>query len=281
MSAVAIAAGVAGTAATAVGSYYGLRALLGPSLLPRGENALPITDEYRALLERFARRNGIIDHPAEYRMAETMPAGARQVPVLMRKRTPTGTPLTLPLERYPSNNKPWLVQSIKNLRSAMVEAGRGSEDVRCAFLLTAIETGWGKIGWNYNLGNVKGSSAYFGNPDTIKSGFMWTKTPESNGVYVLVDRVHSLDCYHSFDTWGGYCRYQGRLFSPQYPIYNGVKEAWTVGGVMGLYAGEDILAKGGYSGTGSVGRRTDAYAYWRRMRRLFPDTWDNRSWWNG
>lgn len=281
MSAVAIAAGVAGTAVTATASYYGLRALLGPSLIPRGEDAQPITEQYRALLDRFALRDGIHDHPAEYKPASSMPDGARQVPVLMRKRTPTGDPLALPLERYPSNNKTWLVQSLKNLRTALVNSGRGDEDVRCAFCLTAIETGWGKIGWNWNLGNVKGSSAYYGNPDTIRAGYLWTKTPESVGAYVLVDRVNSLDCYHAFSTWADYCHYQGRLFSPQYRIYNGVRESWKVGGIMGLYAGEDILARGGYSGTGSVGRRADAYAYWRRMRRLFPDTWDNRSWWNG
>lgn len=280
MSAGVIAGVVAGGGVVTVGGYFAARAVLGPVTKERNPSTIPIDEDYRALLQRFARRDGVIDRPAEYRLAKTQPAGTRQVPIVMRLRTPTGNPQPLPPERYPSNRKPWLEQSLRNLRAAMVDAGRGSEDVRCAFCLTVIETGWGKIGWNWNMGNVKGSSAYYGNAETIASGVMWTKTPESNGVYVLVDRVRSLDCYHSFPNWSAYCRYQARLFT-EYPNFRGVIGAWSAGGLQGLFEGERILARGGYSGSGTVARLADARAFWARMVRLFPTTWENRNYWNG
>lgn len=278
MSAIVVASALAAGGVASVGSYYGIRALTGPVTLQR--EPVKYTETYQQLLARFARRDGVVERPREYVLARSQPSGTRQVPILPLSRTPTGLPLPLPPERYPSNRKDWIRQSLANLRTAMSAAGRGDEDVRCAFCLTVIETGWGKIGWNWNMGNVKGSSAYHGNAETIANGFLWTRTPESIGAYVLVDRVNSLDCYHAFENWTAYCRYQARLLT-EYPNFRGVREAWRVGGIEGLYAGERIFAKGGYSGTGEMGRLADARAYWSRMRRLFQTEWESRGVWNG
>jgi hypothetical protein len=276
MSVALIATALAGAGA-GVGSYYASRTIIGPNVRERG--TLHVQPSSAELLARFARRDGKQEKPREYMLTDSQPSGSRQVPILPLQRTATGMPLALPLARYPSNDKAWITQSLRNARAALVTAGRGAEDVRCSFCLTVIETGWGKCAWNHDYGNVKGTSAYWGNPSTIRQGFMWTRTPESTGCYVLVDRVRSLDCYHAFADWAGYARYQRRLFT-EYRAFRGVCDAWQVGGLNGLLAGEDILAKGGYSGTGQMGRRADARAYWARMRRLFPN-WETRSAWNG
>lgn len=261
-------------AGVGVGGYYGVRALTGPFLKAKE----PLSLSYAQILERFARRDGITEKPAEYKLARTQPDGTRQVPITHLVRTTMGAPLPTPVPRYPSNDVRWLTQCMRNVRAALVNSGRGDEDARCAFCLSVIETGWGKTAWDHDYANVKASSAYYGNPDTIRAGFMWTKTPESAGVHVLIDRVRSLDCYHSFANMADFFHYQGRLFT-QYPNFLGVRPGWRVGGLPGLYMGEDSLASGGYSGTGRLGRRADAYAYWRRMTRQMPN-WEDRGAWN-
>lgn len=262
-------------AGTGIGGYYGIRALTGPKLLARQPHP---SYTYAQILAMFARRDGIDQKPAEYKRVERQPADTKQVVITHLVRTTMGAPQPTPPEPYPSNRVPWVTQCMRNVRSALVNAGRGNEDARCAFCLSVIETGWGKSAWDHDYANVKAGSAYYGNPDTIKSGYMWTKTPESAGVHVLIDRGHSLDCYHSFGDMAGFFHYQGRLFT-QYPNFVGVRDAWARGGYDGLIAGEDILARGGYSGTGKLGRRADAYAYWRRMTRQM-ERWEDRGFWN-
>lgn len=273
---VVVAGVVLGGGAASVGGYYGARAVLGP--VTKDQESTPYSDDYKLLLQRFARRDGVVDKPAEYQLARTMPAGARQVPILMRARTALGSPQPLPPERYPSNRVAWVRQMMVNQRQALKAAGRGAEDARCAACLSVIESGWGKTAWCWNVANIKGTGAVYGNSDTIASGYVWTKTPEASGCYVLIDRVRSLDCYLAFDSWGDFARYQKRLFTTR---YQGVVEGWTLGGLDGLYAGERVLAARGYSGTGTLGRLADARAFWSRMRRLFPADWENREAWNG
>ena len=163
------------------------------------------------------------------------------------------------------------------LRDALRAAGRGDEDVRVVMLRVAIESGWLRAGRSFhnNLGNIKAQGHVWATDwPTAMRGELSTDIGDARLVYILRDRVRSVDGYPGFESLSDYLRFDNRVITRRYPL---AKAGAIQGGEAGLVRAEEALGRGGYSPAGPTERRIMAWAYWRRSRAMFGDVWEDRA----
>lgn len=161
------------------------------------------------------------------------------------------------------------------LRDALREASRGDEDVRVVMLRIAIESGWLRVAWHWNLGNVKAQRHVWSrNWSTAVAGQLQTDIGDADRIYILRDRLNSVDGYPGFATLGTYLAFDKRILVRRYAdALVGARE----GGYDGLVKAETAFGRGGYSSAPLLARLATARWYWDRCKALFGDVWDNRA----
>lgn len=221
----------------------------------------------RALLDRWADTRGEVRYGP-------IPDNARRIPIVDRRRTPI-----VPLDNRQTTPRGAAVY-FEAMRRLLGDSGRGSEDVRCAGLLTAIESAWGKTAWNHNINNVKAQGSIYAESkqSILESRQVWTTNQEATEIYLLIDRVNSLDAYHGYSDFSTYFRRSKMLLQRVYP---GVIEAWERGELDGLLAGERILGgeaingRSGprYSASFAIQRVATARWFWSRFSMIMGEGW--------
>lgn len=165
------------------------------------------------------------------------------------------------------------------LRKALRDAGRGGEDVRVAMLRIAIESGWLRRGRSFynNWGNIKAQNhVWCTSKEDAKAGRnLKTDIGDATVLFVLKDRLNSVDAYPGFPAVSQYLAFDKRLLSRRYPdALAGAIE----GGERGLMKTEAALGRGGYSSAPTPVRLATAAAYWRIQRNMFgAENWDDRA----
>lgn len=196
----------------------------------------------------------------------TPPAGARTLNIVPRTRTPIGN------GGADTGGANSLRGSfITQLRVIASEAGLNDCDVRVLAYLAAQESGWGRYCWGHNIGNVKSQGTVWSTSvDTVvRTRQVWCTNYEALGIYLLVDRVNSLDGYGSYPSHAAYYRRFRALVERHYPKY---LQGARMGGLEGLMMAEGALGgdnPGGlrYSGLPSLARQTLARGYWNATQR--------------
>lgn len=274
-----ILAGVAGIAAGALAMHQ----VLSPTpVVARAELRRPPPDaDWSSRVRRWALIGNTpgLRATKEVRYVNELPANAREVPVVVPRRTPiTG-------RRINGARRDDVLAFLDALRRELQRAGRGDEDVRCNALLYANETAWNNACYGWNGGNVKAQTTVFyplrGRSieqcaDAIsREQRVYTTNPTASEIFLLVDRVNSLDGYAGYETCEAFLRRQKDVtFGRNYP---GVLSGYRRGGLEGLIEAE--RAMGGenpgrliYSGAPAAARELQARAYWNRMNRLLGNS---------
>lgn len=183
------------------------------------------------------------------------PEGAKRVPIVGLVRTT--------ISQDPST--PYIYGrafrgAFEYLKAAMREAGRGDEDARAVLFLHALETGWFRCCYNWNLGNRKVRPHC--DPAMIREGYVYTTNQNTDCVYILRDQARSIDFYPGYVSLASGLR-EEKAFFERYPAYHGVIDAYRRGGVEGCIEASAIMQRAGYSPRDPA-REAEIRGYWRR-----------------
>lgn len=191
------------------------------------------------------------------------------------------TPIVQAFPNGVGDSIPGRAQLCSVYKQAMIDAGRGDEDWRCALYLFALETAWGRACFWRNSGNRKARPGWDESSDSV-----FTTNPHASCAYILTDRLHSTDFYYGFDTWADTLKDEyhllGEYKSPgaAHPFYDGVIQAYRQGDLDGLLRAREVMLRAGYSGPGPTSPQwpnfiaaelSEARGYWNHMARILPD----------
>lgn len=213
-----------------------------------------------------------VDSPNEVKTTPP-PSGARPVTLVYPRST-------APFDRNANTGSREIRRAMfAYLRKALRDAGRGNEDVRVTMLRVAIESGWLRRGRSFynNWGNIKAQNhVWCTSKEDAKAGRnLKTDIGDATVIFVLKDRLNSVDAYPGFPEVSQYLAFDKRLLTRRYPdALAGAIE----GGERGLIKAETALGRGGYSSAPTAVRLVTAAAYWRIQRNLFgAENWDDRA----